>query len=244
MSGQYGRGGEPSTPRADEERRPVRATPAGRRAARWALACAAAEAAGLTVAAAASRAADGLVDRAGGLVLAWLVVLAAGVAEGTALGVAQARALRRDAPLLRTVRFVVATVLVAGVGWSLGTLPSLLATDEGAEGPVWPLLLLAGAGLGLGMGAALGAAQAWTMRAAVGRPGVWVLASAVAWVLAMAVIMVGAGTPGEEWSIPVVLAWACGTGLLGGAVLGGLLSLAVPRLEPVISGWGDAPPRT
>ena len=88
----------------------------------WVVACAAAETVGMTAAAGAARVSDGLVGWS-----ALGVVLAGGLVEGTALGVAQSTVLARVAPALVRARYLAATVIVAGLGWAAASAPSALA---------------------------------------------------------------------------------------------------------------------
>jgi len=70
------------------------------------------------------------------------------------------------------------------------------------------------------MGAALGAAQALVLRGHVAHPWRWVGANAVAWAPAMAVIFLGASTPGADWPVAAVARLGAVTGLAAGTVLG------------------------
>ena len=109
---------------------------------------------------------------------------------------------------------------------------SLVGEPSGAGELVVALsvVVAGGAGLGLVMGALLGAVQGWALRTHVERPGLWVAASAIAWVPAMAVVFAGATTPGADWSSPRVALLGCLTGAVAGAVLGAVLARCVPWL--------------
>lgn len=205
-----------------------------RELAHWVLLCAAAEAVGLTAAAAAARAADRLV--AGGVpwevALAWVAVVGAGTVEALALALAETTMLRRTTPGLRAGRFIAATVLVAGATWAGASVPGLAGSAAPSqEGPSAGFLLLAGAALGVGAGGLLGAAQAATLPRAARpsqRRGVWVWANVAAWTPVMAVVMLGASAPAPDWGLPTLLAWAA----LVGASAGALLGLALGVLSP------------
>ena len=170
--------------------RPDRATPYRR----WIAACAAAEAVGMTAAAGAAVLADGL---SGPPALG--VVVAGGLVEGTALGFAQGAVLARVAPALSRVRYLVATVVVAGLGWAAASAPFVTGDGGDAEQPPVLLVVLGALGLGLVLGAVLGAAQALSLRGVVRHPRRWVTANAAAWPLAMVLIFVGAMSPGTGW---------------------------------------------
>ena len=208
----------------------------------------------MTAAAGAARFSDHLlIDRVPLTVaLAVGAIVAAGLVEGTALGFAQALTLRRALPRLRVRWYVAATVLVAGLGWAAGSVPSILSARATVEssaaadsGPAWWLMLLGGAGLGLAMGVLLGIGQALALRREARKPWRWVTANAIAWTPAMAVLMLGASLPGESWGIPLVVAWAAVVGGLAGGILGLVLSLRVGSLGgaaptgPVTVGLGQ-----
>jgi hypothetical protein len=201
---------------------------------RWVLACAAAEAVGMTAAAGAATWSHWLVgepDATREVVLVLGLVVAGGLVEGLSLGLAQSWALLRTHPAHPRRLYVTLTVVVAGVGWAGASLPAALS-GASASGPEPPaaLVVLGGAGLGLVMGCVLGAAQAVALRGIAARPWSWVSANAIAWVPAMAVIFLGATTPGAAWPWWQVLLLGCVTGGVAGASLGGVLGRRVQRL--------------
>ncbi len=151
-------------------------------------------------------------------------MVAGGLVEGTALGVAQGRLLRRRFPALRQGRYLAATVLVAGLGWAAGSAPATVAgagePEGGAGEPALVLVLLGAAALGLAMGSLLGAAQALAMRHDVPHPWRWVGANVLAWPGAMVVIFVGATSAGPGWSDAQVVVLGTATGAAAGALLG------------------------
>ena len=133
----------------------------------WVARCAAAEAIGMSAAAAAARYTDHvLIDRTTlTIVLAGACILIAGLVEGTALGIAQAGAMRRLTPDLPVGRYVMVTVAMAGVGWAAGSVPSLTADPSASSSaPAWPLMLLLGGLMGATMGGLLGVAQSLVLR--------------------------------------------------------------------------------
>lgn len=194
----------------------------------WIAACAAAEGVGLTAAAGAAV----LADTMSGLV-ALLLVVAGGLVEGTALGLAQGAVLARVAPRLSRARYLVATVVVAGVGWAAASAPSVVGGGGDAEQPPVLLVALGGAGLGLVMGTVLGAVQSVALRGAVRHPRRWVAANAAAWPGAMALILVGATAPDAGWSTASILLTAAVTGVVAGAALGLVSGLFLPTLSGV-----------
>lgn len=175
---------------------------------RWVALCVAAEAVGMTAAALAAKVAQGVTGDApsgSAAIVAMSVVVVGGLVEGTALGLAQSRGLSGWLLRPRRVHWLLATLVVAGLGWAGASVPSVLAKGGGTDPPL--LLVIAGAaGLGLVMGAVLGAAQAWVLRGLVPHPLRWVSANVLAWSVAMPVIFGGATLPGARWSVSAVVA--------------------------------------
>ncbi len=193
---------------------------------RWTVLCAAAEGVGMTAAAGAARAARDLADGPG-----LAVIVAGGLVEGVALGTAQAWPLGRWLPSLRRGRYVLATVLVAGLGWAAASAPAALSGDEGGSSPSLALVLPGAAGLGLVMGAVLGAVQALALRGAVAHPWRWVSANVAAWPGAMCLIFLGASAPEADWPVGEVLLLGAVTGVAAGAALGLVSGWFLPSLS-------------
>jgi len=192
-------------------------------AARWTALCAGAEAVGMTAAALAAKTSQVVAGERSSVFAAFAalsLVVAGGLVEGIALGTAQAAGLRRWLPRLDRRRWVLVTVAVAGIGWAAASAPAALSGGQEGAPPPWPLLLAGAAVLGALMGAALGAAQALVLRGHVAHPWRWVGANAVAWAPAMAVIFLGASTPGADWPVAAVAGLGAVTGLAAGTVLG------------------------
>ena len=148
--------------------------------------CVGAETVGMTASAAAALGAEALSETwplAAGLGL----VVAGGLVEGGALGWAQSTVLARRLPALRRRNYLLATLLVAGLGWAAASAPAALSTngDEAGSAPPLALVLLVAAGLGLLMGPVLGGAQALALRRVARRPRRWVLANTLAGVVAL-----------------------------------------------------------
>lgn len=188
----------------------------------WVLACAAAEGIGMMSSALAARAADQLSGPA-----ALAAVVAGGLVEGAALGILQSRWLARRFPGVSRLGWILTTLLVAGLGWSIASAGAMANGSDGSTPPVG-LILIAAAGLGVAMGAVMGAVQAFVLRGHVRHPWRWVGISAAAWTPAMTVIFVGATLPDESWKSEEVVGLGLLTGLVAGATLG-LVSLALMR---------------
>ena len=181
----------------------------------WVRACTVAETVGMTAAAVAA-----VAGRSLGTAAALALVVTGGLVEGLALGWAQGHVLGRLAPALDRRRYLLVTVLVAGVGWAGASAPAAFAGDSDATQPALGIVVLSAAGLGLVMGAVLGSAQAAVLRGAVRRPWRWVAVNAAAWPPAMAVIFLGATTPSASWPDWAVVALGPVTGMAAGGVLG------------------------
>ncbi|MFC4785327.1 hypothetical protein ACT8ZV_12690 [Nocardioides sp. MAHUQ-72] len=190
---------------------------------RWTALCAVAEALGMTAAAGASHAGQVVVDRPGpwgGAGWALAIIIAGGLVEGIALGSAQAWSLGGWLSSLQRGRYLLMTVVVAGLGWAGASAPAVLMGEGGGAAPPLPLVLVGAAGLGLVMGPVLGSAQAVALRGATTHPWRWIGANAVAWPPAMCLIFLGASAPGEDWPVARLLLLGAATGALAGAVLG------------------------
>jgi hypothetical protein len=188
----------------------------------WVVACAAAEAIGITAASGAARCAMALEDRGAAHAAAWglAIVVAGGLVEGTALGWLQARSLARVLGPIGRRRWLVATVVVAGLGWAAASAPAVLAGDDDGAQPPLVLVLLGAVGLGATMGAVLGAAQGWALRHRVRHPWRWVIGSATGWAVAMPVVFLGASVVPGSWAWWLVVPVGTVTGAVAGSVLG------------------------
>ena len=199
----------------------------------WVVACAVAEAIGMTAAAGAARSATALADRGAAHAAAWglAIVVVGGLVEGTALGWLQARSLARVLGPIGRRRWLVATVVVAGLGWAAASAPSVLAgDDDGAQPPL--LLVLVGAlGLGVTMGAVLGVAQGWAIRHRVRHPWRWIVGSATGWAFAMPVVFLGASLVPASWSWWLVVPVGTVTGAAAGSVFGATSGPFLDTLE-------------
>jgi len=190
---------------------------------RWVALCAAAEAIGMTAAAAAATTATRVVGEPDGgreVAAVLSLVVLGGLVEGVALGVLQAAGVHRLVPALRVGRWIAPTVLVAGVGWAAASAPAALAGPGGGDTPPVALVLVGAAALGATMGAALGAAQASALRGHVAHPWRWVGVNVWAWAAAMPIIFLGATTAEADWPVVAVAALGTATGLAAGTVLG------------------------
>lgn len=186
---------------------------------RWVLIVAAGELAGFAVPA---------------LVAAWaydlaptgqlLLLPAAGLVEGTALGAAQAVVLRRELASFPTRPWVVATALAASVAWFLGMLPS---TTSGVWAD-WPRawVVLAGCVLAVALLGSIGGAQAFVVRRVVVNPGPWVLWTGLGWCAGLAAFFLVAS---PLWHEGQALASTISVGVAAGVVMAVVMAAVTGR---------------
>jgi hypothetical protein len=116
-----------------------------------------------------------------------VALVLAGLVEGAALGAAQAHVLRSALPALEARAFTVATAAGAAFAYLVGMTPPTLHDDlADLPGPV----LAAGAAVGgtLLLGS-IGTTQWWVLRRVLPRSGSWVLTTAAAWLVGLAVFL-------------------------------------------------------
>lgn len=189
---------------------------------RWMLACAMAEALGIAVVSVTYAA----IDR--NLVAPdWPWILLAGAWEGLCLGSAQAFYLRRRR--VNPALWVSLTMLGAVAGYGLSLLGGAGAQEAGPalDPPLWMMVALGG-GAGLGMGVAMGLIQLPALRGGLSAKG-WVVANALGWVPAMAVIMAAAGLAEARWTLLQVALAGAVSGAMAGLSVGAATGLVVMR---------------
>jgi hypothetical protein len=195
---------------------------------RWVVATTCGELAGFTIPAIVGATATSVgVGQSASMAL--LVV--AGVREGTALGWAQSRVLRRELPELRTGDWIRATAAGAAVACTIGMLPSTFS-QQLLE--LWPPMLLAfGVLVGVVLLSSIGFARWLVLRRHVDGSGIWMAANALAWIAGLAVVFAAIGVaPGDS---PVLIA---AFGVVGGFGMG-----LASRWSPACS-WSDFLDRT
>lgn len=198
----------------------------------WTISCATGELIGIGVAALSAQLLLLRIGEPATTVQRWgilVLMVGAGLIEGSALGYFQWRVLKRLHPAISARSWIGVTVAVAAVGWFLGMLPSTLyvAPDAGAE-PFDPSLLLTvvlAMLTGLGAGAVFGVAQWFVLRHHVQRASLWIVANMLGWMLGIAWIYAVAALPTETTATGMVIA----LGIIGGIMAG--LSLGA------VTGW-------
>jgi len=138
-------------------------------------------------------------------------LLAAGLIEGTFLGVGQAIVLRRAVPDLLPRRWVLATAVGAMIAYALGLVPSTLGVDWTRSATVAGAIVL-----GVLILVTLGVAQWLVVRRHVRHAYLWILITAGAWLAGMAVFL-GFSTP--LWQEGQSLLAAIGIGVVGGLLM-------------------------
>jgi NhaP-type Na+/H+ or K+/H+ antiporter len=178
-------------------------------------------------------------DRWGIILAALAGILVSTLVEGTAVGLAQGRVLRRPLPRLRLRAWWAGTAAGAFVAWTLGMLPStLIGLMQQAEGagaapmaePSQALTFLLAAGLGMVAGPVLGIGQWWVLRKHVAHAGWWIPAQSLGWAVGMPIIfqMIDWIAPGAFTATDALL--AAGMLFLAGAAVGALHGLVLVRL--------------
>jgi hypothetical protein len=163
-----------------------------------------------------------------------LWILIAGSWEGLCLGVAQASVLSRMK--ISPKRWTILTILAAVAGYGLS-----LAGGAGGQRPPGgyepPLALLSalGAAMGIAMGALMGALQWIAARGQISAKR-WIVANALGWLPAMAIIVVAATSVGGDWPLSLIALVGAGAGAVAGAFVGTATSFALPSGEPASSG--------
>jgi hypothetical protein len=189
---------------------------------------------------------------AGRLFVTLLVAVGSGtLLEGILVGWAQAWALRFRLPRLRRGRWMAATALGACLAWILGMVPSTLMALSGpapsGPPPAWlegPAQYGLAAALGLVLGPVLAIPQSLVLRSHTGRPGIWIVANAVAWALGMPLIFVGVGAVGFMTSQTAAVIMVAATCLAAGVVVGAVHGVALVRLVARVGGGDPARART
>ena len=204
----------------------------------WVLANVAGEVVGFGAAGTAMALAGGAVEQATGpaaLGVGVLLVVLAGVVEGSAAGYAQWRVLRRVLPGLRAASWTAASVaggtLAWGAGMAIGTTAADLLGPESVS-PSARLMVSGGAVIGLVAGALLSVTQWLVLRRHALRAGWWVPAHAAGWAVGMVVAMAGMDRVFASDTLAVQIGGGTLVGLAMGAAAAGITGFALVRVVP------------
>jgi hypothetical protein len=172
-----------------------------------------------------------------GVVVVAVVMITGGVFEGIVVGSAQWRVLRHHLPRVAGRLWVVSTAAGACIAWMIGMIPSTLMSIQSNAASSSPppeisdaLIYLLAAAMGLVLGPILAFMQWLVLRRHVGRAGLWIVANAVAWALAMPVMFIGIGAIGDHGVSPSTIVFALGAITLAGAIVGAVHGLALLQL--------------
>lgn len=161
----------------------------------------------------------------------YAVTVVGGLGEGAILGWFQARVLADYLPALSPGRWISATALAACFAWACGmlapTLDDLVGLSTLAQLLIWipaSLLILL----------SIGAAQAFVLRGLVARPGRWIVANTLGWLVGLPwtfllPALVPETSPVAVWIVAFLVSGVL-MGLTAGAVTGAFL-LRIIRAE-------------
>lgn len=167
-------------------------------------------------------------------VIAFAVMVLAGVFEGVAVGVAQWLGMRRALPEIKGSRWTLATALGAFIAWIMGMIPSfMMGNDNGMQGPgpSEEMVIILAAGMGILLGPVLGIPQWVVLRRHLPSAGWWILANSAAWGIGMPIIFIGIGMIADGNNpLGVNIAMGALTCAVAGAAVGAVHGVALKRL--------------
>lgn len=205
----------------------------------WTVSCAAGELLGIAAAAAIATVLNRLMAEPAGFAAAVLVLPAmalAGAVEGSSIAWFQWRILRCRLPGLAFGPWLLATVGVAVLGWTLATGATLAAAvghaDESPAQPPLIVIALVASGFGLAGGAVFGAAQWVVLRRQARRAARWIVANGIGWAVAVPCVSVAAALPSQTTAASAIVALGAGAGVLAGLAVGAITGVEVVRLRP------------
>lgn len=155
------------------------------------------------------------------------VMIMAGACEGSVLGLSQWWALRPYLPFVRAQDWVRATAVGAMVAWAIGMLPSTLGDPTILPMPV---LILGGLILGPVLLCSIGFAQYQILKHHLPHAGWWIPASALAWLLGLAVVFAGIALIPDDASAARIALLSGLAGLGMGTMAAGVSGVALVRL--------------
>ncbi|MDD5126791.1 MAG: hypothetical protein PHR43_01640 [Dehalococcoidales bacterium] len=163
-----------------------------------------------------------------------LVMILAGIIEGSVTGAFQWWVLKQRFAILKTRNWLFVTALGAAVAWLLGMLPSTFLsqpdTADMVKMAVWQTALLS-LGMGIVLGAVFGAFQWLELKKHTPDAARWIPANLLAWMAGLLVIFLGAALPTADTALPVIIAIGAAAGLLGGLAVGAITGLFLVQLR-------------
>jgi hypothetical protein len=172
------------------------------------------------------------------ILITFLVAVVSGTIEATLVGLAQWWAMRAWFPMIRRMKWWLATLAGAMLAYVLGYLPSTLMSlgeqasptqTPAAEPQQWVVLLLAAA-LGAVGGAVLSFAQWLELRRKVGGAIIWIPANMLAWTAGMPLIFWGIDASQKSGELSSIILFMGSILLLTGMVVGAINGLFLTRL--------------
>jgi hypothetical protein len=205
----------------------------------WTIACGLGEFLGIAAAAGIAFAQLALIgdpESLGEKMLVMLMMLVAGIIEGTVTGSLQWSVLKRRFTRMRVRDWLLFTALGAVVGWVLGMTPSVFFAPQSSDPATTidfstALIIPLSAALGLALGALFGVFQWIELRRHTANAARWIWANALAWMVGMVVIFLGASSPPAGAGLAVIIAIGAACGLLAGLLVGAITGLFLIRLR-------------
>ncbi len=214
---------------------------------KWTLYCATGELIGIAMAGMIAFGANQLIGEPNTFLMKCVVLilmLTAGVIEGTLLGLFQWSVLVqkfRDIPRKEWLRY---TILAAVTGWFLGTLPSLffIPASESVDGKTTSIGLdnmilyaLLSIGAGLLLGALFGLFQWFSLKKHVGKAYRWIMANSLGWGAGLGWIYLFASLPDESTGLAFNILMGISGGSLAGLSVGAITGLYLVKLKIIQS---------
>lgn len=174
--------------------------------------------------------------------LVLLIMLIAGLIEGTILSWFQWKVLVRKFSTLPQKIWMFYTILVAALGWFLGMLPSLFfaagSSEIGEPDASWNfsnpfIFAVLSIGSGLILGAIFGLFQWFALRKYAQKAYLWIIANALGWGLGLGWIYLFASIPTEQSAIYFNIGMGVIGGLLAGLSVGAITGVFLVRLEAI-----------
>ena len=163
----------------------------------------------------------------------YVVAILDGAGEGAVLGWFQVRVMKRVLPRVRKAQWIRNTALAAAFAWALGmlgpTLDEVIGIPVGLQIAISvmaaPAILLS-----------IGGAQALALRGLVGRPGIWIIANALGWLVGLPWTFVLPALLPESSPVWLFALFFAMGGVLMGLSAGALTGAFLPRLGQGPSG--------
>jgi hypothetical protein len=152
-----------------------------------------------------------------------LAAIVAGAGEGASLGLAQWIVLHRHLPEITRRAWIGATTFGAMFAYAVAMIPTALADFDKLDGAI---LIAGGSLFGLLFLLSMGLPQSLVLRQQLKHSGWWVLASAVAWPLGVAVPFIGLTAIRDGSPMIVMIGTGVLSGMLMGVVVGAITGVA------------------